>query len=351
MALFPFFAKGALSLIVLRAMRDRGFFVKVAFYEDASAVYPPDLMNDFVQNGCILDLSQLSEPQRFSLVQSEIRQHNFDVILQLGATDLYHLLPYWKQESPSLRIVDTLYNEYGHTVNHFLYEQAIDGVIVESEYMRDFVERTSAKLRPNIKVLSNGIDLQTFMPAEEKKRERDLIVGYVGRMSAEKNPMGFIDLAEKVCDALPEVNFRMFGSGNQSELVRRRLENSPAQTRITFEGFIDHTPTALHQLDVLVLPSKFDGRPNIIMEASACGVPVIAAPVGGVPELIDEGCNGFLIQPTESDRVCVLLAKWAADSVALDSIKKTSREVALSKFNRTDMLDAYERALIHFGSV
>jgi glycosyltransferase involved in cell wall biosynthesis len=86
------------------------------------------------------------------------------------------------------------------------------------------------------------------------------------------------------------------------------------------------------------------------MEAGACGVPVIAAPVGGVPELVDEGRNGFLIQPTESDRVFALLATWANDPAALDSIKKTSREVALSKFDRADMLDAYESALIHFGS-
>lgn len=351
LALFPFFVKGALSLIILRAMRDRGFFVKVAFYEDASAVYPPDPMDDFAQDGCVLDLSDLSEPQRFSRVQDEIRQNNLELVLQLGATDLYHLLPYWKQETPSLRIVDTLYNEYGHTVNHFLYEQAIDGVIVESEYMRDFVERTSVKKYPNVKTLVSGIDLDTFVPAIAAKPESELTIGYVGRMSAEKNPMGFIDLAEKVCDTMPGVNFRMFGGGNQSELVRQRLEHSPAQERITFEGFIAHTRMALHQLDALVLPSKFDGRPNIVMEASACGVPVIAAPVGGVPELIDEGRNGFLIRPTESDRICTLLANWATNRGALDSIKKTSRDVALSRFDRADMLDAYARALIDFGSM
>lgn len=351
LALFPFFVKGALSLIILRVMRDRGYFIKVAFYEDASAIYPPDPMEDFKRDGCVLDLSQLSEPQRFSLVQSEMQTHNFDVLLQLGAADLYHLLPYWKQETPSLRIVDTLYNEYGHTVNHFLYERTLDGVIVESEYMREFVERTSAKTEPNVKVLTSGIDLDVFAPSAEGKHTGEMIVGYVGRMSAEKNPMGFIDLAEKVCDALPGVRFRMFGGGNESDLIRQRLENSHAQDRIAFEGFIDHTRNALHQLDVLILPSKFDGRPNIIMEAGACGVPVIAAPVGGVPELIAEGRNGFLIRPTDTERVCSLLASWSDDSAALDSIKKTSREFALAKFDRADMFDAYERALIDFASM
>lgn len=350
LALLPFLVKGALSIIVLRNLRERGLDVTVAFCEDASKIYVPDPLDDFQADGHLLDLRKLSGQQYFTALLHEIKQRDINLILQLGAGELYHNLPYWKEQWPSLRIVDTLYNEYGHTLNHFLYERCIDGVIVESDYMRKFVEQASSQAQPNVQIVHSGIDLTDFVPAGTSQRKDGLVVGYVGRMSAEKNPMGFVDLAEKLFDLLPNADFRLFGGGNQADAVRQRVEQSAAGARLSYNGFAEHTADALHQLDVLVVPSKYDGRPNIIMEANACGVPVIAAPVGGIPELIDEGCNGFLIGPNETARVCALLASWINDRSILDALRKSSREVALSKFDRANMFDAYESALIRFAS-
>ncbi|MFX1762828.1 glycosyltransferase [Paraburkholderia sp. A1RI-2L] len=348
LVLLPFLVQGALSINVMRAMRSRGFQVTIAFCDDASSVYKPDALEDFAADGCALDLIGVNHPHRPQVLLKEIDNRGIDLVLQIGANDLYHQLPYIKERRPEIRLVDTLYNEFGHTINHFLYENCYDGVIVESEYMRRFVEGSSLKESPNIVVVNNGVDLTKFHPSKLRVASRSLVVGYVGRMSDEKNPLGFVSMAEVLAENDPGLVFELYGSGNQADAVRQRIEESGARSRIRFKGFVEHTPEALHNLDVLVVPSKFDGRPNIVMEANACGVPVIASPVGGLPEMIEEGRNGYLASPRETPRIADLLREWTAHPEALQRLKQTSFALAHERFGRDAMLDAYENAFCHF---
>ncbi len=280
LALLPFLVKGALSIEIFRAMPERGLDVTVAFCDDTSAQYPADEMEDFRASNRLIDLSKESLPSAFDVISNAILERKIDLVVQIGATHLYHHLARWKEAYPSLRIADVLYNEFGHTLNHFLYERCIDGVIVESEAMRDFVRRASFRDAPAVEIVHSGVDLAWFTPhVHEEAGASSLTLGYVGRMSPEKNPMAFVDLAEKLLSTDTDLEFRMFGGGPLADSLKQRLAQSPARERLTYGGFVEHSRTALHALDVLVLPSKFDGRPVIVMEANGCGVPVIAAPV------------------------------------------------------------------------
>jgi glycosyltransferase involved in cell wall biosynthesis len=336
--------KGALSIEIFRALRAEGMEITVAFCADASATYQPDAMSDFRTTGHLLDLSAANGGERFKLVDDLITAKGIDLVVQIGAADLYHQLPYWKERRPALRIADILYNEFGHTLNHFLYERCIDAVIVESDFMSDFIKRSSDKPRPRVEVVHSGVDLQEFAPNDRRSASPALKIGYVGRMSAEKNPMGFIELAESLGRINPELEFEMFGAGSDAAAVRERGAKSGLKSRLTYHGFVEHTREALQQLDVLVLPSKFDGRPVIIMEANACGIPVIAAPVGGIPELVCDGANGFLMQPTEVERIHALLAKWQQEPASLAAQKCSARAYALQHFDRQQMIEAYAGA-------
>lgn len=348
LALLPFLVKGALSISVLREMRKRGFDVTVAYCVDASTVYTPDPMDDFLSDGRLIDLRNTPGFEQPDAIWKEIEQRDVDLVLQIGAHTLYSNLPYWKERRPSLRLVDTLYNEVGHVVNHFLYERCMDGVIVESQYMQRFVERHTSKEDPGIAVVRSGVDLDWLTPDQMRATRDGLVVGYIGRMSSEKNPLGFIDLVDAIHEVVPIANFRMSGEGNQADLVRRRVEESPAGSRLTYDGYVSDLRAALRSLDVLVLPSKLDGRPNIVMEANACGVPVIGAPVGGVPELIEDGRNGYLMSPGDTLRIAETLAGWDANRRTLREIQQSSRLYAEEKFDRRKMMEAYSAAFIGF---
>ncbi|SAL72098.1 group 1 glycosyl transferase [Caballeronia peredens] len=349
LVLLPFLVQGALSISVMRAMRARGFEVAIAYCDDASSVYKPDALEDFAADGCAINLIGVNHPHRPQLLLKEIDDRGIDLVLQIGASDLYHQLPYIKERRPGLRLVDTLYNEFGHTLNHFLYESCYDGVIVESEYMRRFVEHSSLKQDPNVVVAPNGVDLEKFRRASVPAANRSLTVGYIGRMSDEKNPLGFVSMAEALVAKGLDASFELYGGGIQADAVRQRINDSEASSRIRYRGFIEHTPEALHGLDVLVVPSKFDGRPNIVMEANACGVPVIASPVGGVPEMLEEGRNGYLAFPGDTMRIAELLTEWIEHPEVLQRLKDTSLELAHERFGRETMLDTYDQAFCSFA--
>jgi glycosyltransferase involved in cell wall biosynthesis len=349
LALLPFLVTGALSLIVLRAMRERGLDITVAFHMRGGGGYTPDPAEDFAAAGRLIDLSDHQGPSGIEVLDGIVRKRRIGLLLQIGSPWAYRQLPYLKEAHPGLRLVDTLYNKIGHTRNHFLYEACLDGVIVESEDMRRYVLDCTAKPDPGVRLVESGIDLERFTPAAPPPRPPGgLVVGYIGRMSPEKNPLGFVDLAEALHLRLPGLSFLMFGEGGMAEEVRARISASPAAGAIRYEGFVDHPSTALAQLDVLVVPSRIDGRPNVVMEANACGVPVLGAPVGGIPELIEPGRNGFVLAPGERDRIAAVLAGWAADPAVLARVRTECRAVAETRFDRRRMLDAYEAVFREF---
>lgn len=340
LALLPFLAQGALSLRVLRAMRARGLGVAVAFTGEPGKM-TPDRAEDFGAGGQLIDLSFKAPEARRSLLEEALFRRNVGLVLQIGATPLYRDLPYLKERHHHLPIVDTLYNEVGHVVNHFLYERCLSGVIVESQYMRRFVEDRSGHPRLDVKLVESGIDLDEFAPVEKPARAGGLVVGYVGRMSAEKNPLGFVELCEYAHAVLPGLSFSMVGAGPMAEEVERRADASIARGVLKFQGYRPDLVEALRELDVLVVPSKVDGRPNVIMEANACGVPVIAAPVGGIPELVVEGQNGHLAHPGEHGRIVEILETWSSRPEALAEIRRSSRALAERSFDQRRMMDRY----------
>jgi glycosyltransferase involved in cell wall biosynthesis len=138
----------------------------------------------------------------------------------------------------------------------------------------------------------------------------------------------------------------MFGEGAMAAEVQNRITTGPGSAAIRFAGFANHPTDALAEIDVLVVPSVLDGRPAAVMEANACGVPVLGAPVGGIPELIEEGRNGHVVAPRDHARIAALLAGWRQDLEGFARLRTSSRRLAEARFDRQRMMDAYEAAYL-----
>jgi glycosyltransferase involved in cell wall biosynthesis len=347
-ALLPFLVKGALSLSVLRAMRERGLDVTLADHALEAGGYTLDPAVDFKADDRLLDLSEMATELYLKSLGAVIEARDVGLVLQIGAPGAYRNLPYLKERHSGLRVVDTLYNEIGHTVDHFLYEACMDGVIVESEHMRRFVEQRSAKTEPNVVLVQSGIDLAYHAPRPVGPPREGLVLGYIGRMSPEKNPLGFIDIAQRLASGHPALSFVMYGEGGMSDDVKARIAAAGLGSRLRFEGYVQDLQEALTLIDALVVPSVTDGRPNIIMEANAFARPVLAAPVGGIPELIENGRNGYLVSPNDFAALSAIVRSWESDPTALAALSASSHEIALARFDRRRMLDKYEAAFRSF---
>ncbi|MGA2795535.1 MAG: glycosyltransferase family 4 protein, partial [Roseiarcus sp.] len=306
---------------------------------------------DFAAEGRLIDMSTRRGDEGIKVLDELVRERRVDLVLQIGSPPAYAQLPYLKEMHPGLPIVDTLYIKAAHALSYCLVEACFDGVIVESRDMRDFVVSASAKPDPCVRIVENGVDLSRFIPSTREVRDR-IVVGFIGRMAPEKNPLAFVELAERLHAKLPAASWRMSGEGPMDSAVRERVAAaSRAGVAISFEGHLGRPEVGYAQIDVLIVPSsKAEGRPNVVMEANACGVPVIGAPAGAIPELIEEGRNGFVLRPSEFGRIGDLLAGWMSDPASLDRLRKTSREVAEARFDAVKMFDAYEAAFQAFAS-
>ncbi|WP_424003992.1 glycosyltransferase family 4 protein [Haloarcula salina] len=126
--------------------------------------------------------------------------------------------------------------------------------------------------------------------------DRERVVGFLGRLDEEK---GVRELAA-VAKSLPEdVTFRFIGDGDLREWLEADLAAEIERGEVELTGWVDHddVPRQLNDLALLVMPSQpTEGLPTTILEALACGTPVLASPVSGVPDVVREGETGFLIE-------------------------------------------------------
>lgn len=169
--------------------------------------------------------------------------------------------------------------------------------------------------------IPNGVDTALFSPRPHRSaalRERWCVpesaplVGFVGRLSPEKGPEVFLRVARVMQHLCPAVHFVMVGEGPLRSELARTIEQFGLQSCVHLVGLHEDMPSVYAELDAVVSTSHTEAMPFALMEAMACGVPVIATRVGGVPDLIQHGVTGWLIAPGAdqecAQRLCALLS-------------------------------------------
>jgi glycosyltransferase involved in cell wall biosynthesis len=173
-------------------------------------------------------------------------------------------------------------------------------MIVQSEHWnRFFAQYIDAK---RLFILPNSVDVERFIWANRSFVPGKCEVLFMGGDEAVRK--GLKDIASIVpstLEANPNITFHLVGDPADilpvvPEKARVRLRVSP---RLDGEDLVK----AYHEADIFVLPSYGEGFPNTMLEAMAAGLPIISTPVGAIPEVIEEGRNGFIIEP--GDRVAL----------------------------------------------
>jgi glycosyltransferase involved in cell wall biosynthesis len=329
---------------IFRALRGKGFDPAMFVCESGKPAYEDDPFEDFEQRGRLYDLKgQSTEAIQSKLFEicSPRAKRRPELILQVGAYRAYPWLPILKDQQPDIVIADMLYNPIGHTVDHFLYETAFDAVLVESQYMARYIRSCSTMPSKRVEIAHSGVDLNSFQPRVGRVMPGALTIGYIGRMSVEKNPLGFLQLAEEVGAALPATRLYMAGGGPQLDDVKSRAAKSKLGNRLTVAGFVADVRDAFALVDILAVPSKTDGRPVAVMEASALGKPVLAAPVGGLPEMIEEGVNGWVRATNDTQRMIEVLAPFVTGDQKLQQLQRATTSYAQTHFSYDAMIDGY----------
>jgi glycosyltransferase involved in cell wall biosynthesis len=122
------------------------------------------------------------------------------------------------------------------------------------------------------------------------------VIGTVMRFAPEKDPYLWLDTAAAIAAARPDTRFVLAGYGNLAKQVERRIETLGLADRCILPGAAKDVGLIYGALDVLLLTSRFEGTPNVLIEAQAAGIPVVASDVGGVNEALLDGVTGILVR-------------------------------------------------------
>lgn len=205
---------------------------------------------------------------------------------------------------------------------------------------------------PKITVLPNGVDTDNFAPgcpATARNHIGNLppnafVLGIVGRFGPFKRHALLIDAFDRLALHQPAAHLLVVGSGGPEEgRVRQRVQASPVARRIHFAGFQDNPRPYYQAMDLLVVPSVNEGMANAVLEAMACGVPVLANSICGNSEMITHGTDGFVAELDTTGKLHAQLEQIVAEAPRLRTIGAAARRTAVERFSLMNMVRYYAR--------
>jgi teichuronic acid biosynthesis glycosyltransferase TuaC len=211
----------------------------------------------------------------------------------------------------------------------------VDQVVAVSGDIAGKLEQ-SGLTRKKISVVYNGVDGR-FAPRERATARRQLglpegcfILLFVGLLVPVK---GLDILLEGIRIAGRENLFCVLvGDGSQRDELQQLMIRAGLAEQVMFAGRrpTEEVPVWMNAADALVLPSRSEGRPNVVLEAQASGLPVIATCVGGTPELVHHGENGLLVKSEDAHGLAVQIAQLMDDDPLRERLGKAGRESVLA---------------------
>lgn len=170
---------------------------------------------------------------------------------------------------------------------------------------------------------------ERFHPVPTSEASRPPTVLYVGRLSPEKRVDTLIRAATRVAEVL-EASVVVAGRGAQGHELHRLAQTLGLARRVHFVGFVpdDALPALLRSATVFVMPSAHELQSIACLEAMASGLPVIAADAMALPELVEDGKNGFLFPPGDAIALTDRIVRVLGDPVAARHLARASRQTA-----------------------
>jgi glycosyltransferase involved in cell wall biosynthesis len=188
------------------------------------------------------------------------------------------------------------------------------------------------------------LNFSNFKLSTEFTQRNDLI-GYVGRLSEEKGILNFVKSIPLLLKQKPFLNILIIGDGDLKNNVKNYLSNNSLENNVKLVGWSSNEdlPKYLNLLKLLVIPSYTEGLPNVMLEAMACGTPVLATKVGAIPDIIKDEETGFLIENNSPECIAENIIR-ALEFPNLENIVTKSQKLVENNFT-------YEKAVERYSTI
>jgi N-acetyl-alpha-D-glucosaminyl L-malate synthase BshA len=194
----------------------------------------------------------------------------------------------------------------------------------------------------NILILRNAIDTDRFKPINNQKirkiyniNNNDILILFVGYLDTFKGIFELINAFDKIQQDNKNVKLMIVGTGPKKHELKDKITKMNLKNSIIFTGKL--RPDEMHDYyqaaDIFTLPSYTEGLPLVVLEAMACGLPVVVSNVGGIPEVINEGENGFLISPKNEEILTKKLIILVKNTQLRNQFAKKSVKIIENEFD------------------
>lgn len=183
----------------------------------------------------------------------------------------------------------------------------------------------SASVSPPVVVIPNPVQIA---PGDRKPTEPPYVLG-VGRLEGQKGFDVLIEAFARLAPRWPSLEVRIVGSGSQREALARLAAQRGVADRVRFLGQVEDTTELLRGASVFALPSRFEGFPNALLEALACGVPSVASDCPTGPrELLGDDAHGLLVPTEDAESLAAAIVRLLSDTELASRLSATGSAVA-----------------------
>lgn len=227
--------------------------------------------------------------------------------------------------------------------------QADSYVCVSYAALRRLKALRLIRRRADARTIHNAVDIERFRPVDpssvnrshrERSECRLVCVAYFRK---QKDHITLLAALRKLDSSCADVPWRLdvVGDGEGLERFQSKLDHSGLRHRVQLLGFRPDVESILRQSDAFVLSTHFEGTPLAVLEALASGLPVVASSVGGVPEILRDGLEGFLVAPGNPSQLASCLQRLIREPALRKRMGECGRETVKTAFSKRQLADRY----------
>ena len=190
-----------------------------------------------------------------------------------------------------------------------------------------------------IPVIFNGIDLSKCIVKQNYKRNKNFNIIHIGRFMDVKNHALLIRCFAQFVKLHPDARLQLLGDGERREEMVQLVKELDITDFVEFAGLQSNVYPWLHNADLFILPSKFEGMPMTLIEAMGTGLPIIASKVGGIPDMLTNNEDALLIKPTSDELNEAMERLYQSDTLREEFGKKVKERAIV--FSSEEMAQMY----------
>jgi glycosyltransferase involved in cell wall biosynthesis len=230
-------------------------------------------------------------------------------------------------------------------LRHFLERRIANraaSIVCVSDALVDYVQEEVGIARSNLSVIVNGTSIADAI--ERSPRDSgELTLAAVGRLAAVKNYALLLEAFSLLHRRGIGLRLKIVGDGPERAALEAQARAAGVQDRVEFLGFRTDVSAILARADVFVLSSLSEGLPMAALEAMQVSLPIVATRVGGMPQVVNEGANGFLVDSGNAEQLADRIRFLAEHRDLLLQYGAASRALLVRNFSAAAMVDAYSR--------